>query len=300
MKQHIRSAVAYLGWIFSLGSIEAFGVPAQAEEAIELRVHGSPIAALNYILAQSLTGPQPSIIAFGEYHETNADAQKKGKGKVVPSALRRFKDQLLLGLSESSSDLVLETWITDGNCGKQETAAVQDVKKTTQRPETTEDDLVTLVKQCKAAGVTPHILKLSCDDYKSLLGGGEVDYEKLLKLITELMQKKVVEISRRREKDGSHKHVLIYGGALHNDVNPKPELAAFSFGPALQKTFGQGYVEIDLYVPEFVERDPSLVKEPWYAEYKKRSRSNSALPDRTVVIKRNPNSYILLFSRSKH
>jgi hypothetical protein len=170
---------------------------------------------------------------------------------------------------------------------------VQDVQKTTQRPETTEDELVTLVKQAKAAGITPHILKLSCADYKSLTASGEVDYEKLLRLITELLQKKLVEVVRRREHDGSHRNVLVYGGALHNDVSPKPELAPFSFGPAMQKQFGKNFVELDLYVPEFVERDASMKQEPWYPLYKKAAR-----PDKTVVIRRAPGSYILLFPRS--
>ena len=254
-------------------------------------VHASAVAALNSILAEyaSRNGP-PLVLALGEYHETNADAQKK-KGKV-PSALRRFSEQLLPVLSPVTSDLILETWITDGNCGKQETAAVQDVQKTTQRPEKTEDELVTLVKQAKTAGITPHILKLSCTDYKSLTASGEVDYEKLLKLVTELLQKKIVDVTRRREKDGGHRHVLVYGGALHNDLVPKPELAPFSFGPAMQKEFAAGFVELDLYVPEFVDRDEAMKKEPWYAIYKKKAR-----PGQTVVVRRAPGSFILLFPR---
>ncbi len=254
-------------------------------------VHASAMAALNSVIAEL---PQkkgaPLVLALGEYHETNADASKRTK---VPSALKRFSEQLLPVLATQSSDLILETWITDGNCGKQETAAVQDVQKTTQRPQKTEDELVTLVKQAKAAGVQPHILKLSCDDYKSLTASGEVDYEKLLKLVTELLQKKIVDVTRRRERDGGSRHVLVYGGALHNDLAPKAELAAFSYGPAMQKEFSAGFVELDLYVPEFVDRDDSMKQEPWYPLYKKRAK-----PGQTVLVRRGPGSYILLFPRA--
>lgn len=234
----------------------------------------------------------PSILALGEYHETKKDARKKGRG-AVPSALRHFIDELLPALAPQSSDLILETWITDGNCGKEESAAVGDVKKTTERPAKTEDELVTLVKQAKAAGVLPHILKLSCTDYQDLIGSGEVDYDKLLKLITELLKKKITAVIARRTGEGSAKRVLVYGGAVHNDLLPKPELFAYSFGPAMQKEYGARYVELDLYVPEFIERDESLTKEPFYLAYKKQVR-----PGQAAVVERAPGSFILIFPRS--
>jgi len=263
-----------------------------AEKAPPLLAHVSPVAALNDVVGRYAAYKGPLVIAFGEYHETTANNRKKGKGGV-PSALRRFSEQLFPVLAKTASDIVLETWITDGNCGKEESSAVQDVKKTTERPASTEDELVTLVKQAKAAGVQPHILKLSCEDYKSLTSTGEVDYEKLLTLLTELLQKKIADIAQRREREGGNRHILVYGGALHNDLQPKPELAAFSFGPALQKELHGGYIELDLYVPEFIERDASLVKEPWYGTYKKQTRPNQAM-----VVRRAPGSYILLFPRS--
>lgn len=247
--------------------------------------------ALEEILRRQGDAPGPRILALGEYHETNQDARKKGRG-AVPSALRHFIDELLPALSPQSSDLILETWITDGNCGKAESAAVGDVKKTTERPAKTEDELVTLVKQAKAAGVLPHILKLSCTDYQELIGSGEVDYDKLLKLITELLQKKITAVVARRTGEGSAKRVLVYGGAVHNDLSPKPELVAYSFGPALKQEYGARYVELDLYVPEFIERDQSLTQASFYLEYKKRVR-----PGQAAVVERAPGSFILIFPR---
>lgn len=272
---------------------ETAAAPVEAAPAAEVSAHPSAVQALGAILARAQKdGDGPRVVAFGEYHET-VDP-KKGKGSGAPSALRHFTDQLLGVVASRASDLVLETWITDGNCGKKEAVAVQDVQKTTKRPETTENELVTLVKQAKSQGIQPHILKLSCEDYNSLLGSGEVDYEKLLKLITDLLYKKITEVAKRRSEAGETRFVMVYGGAVHNDLVPKSELASYSFGPQAEKSFPGRYVEVDLYVPEYIERDPSMTGEPWYAQYKKRAK-----PAQAAVVRRSAGSYILIFPRSK-
>jgi hypothetical protein len=277
------------------------------------------------------------------------------KGAPV-SSLRRFSGELFGVLSPRASDIVLETWITDGNCGKQETTAVAKVEKTTERPQNTENELVTLVKQAKSVGVQPHILRLSCDDYKGILGDdGQVDFEKLLGLLTSLLHKKISAIAVARSRPptpaatgpalpaqeggaaspapppvvdagggsaastspaasvatapppaatnqppsatgaaGANKLILVYGGGLHNDLQPRAELAAYTFGPKVLDEFKGRYLEVDLYVPEYVERDPNMVKEPWFALYKKRFR-----PGQTAVIRRQQGSYIIVFPRRR-
>ena len=58
--------------------------------------------------------------------------------------------------------------------------------------------------------------------------------------------------------------VLVYGGALHNDLAPEPELAKYSFGPAIDALTHGDYREVDLYVPALVDTYPALRAERWY------------------------------------
>ena len=55
---------------------------------------------------------------------------------------------------------------------------------------------------------------------------------------------------------------------------------------------GGRYLEVDLYVPEFVERDKDISKEPWFAVYKKRAK-----PGKPTLVKRGTGSYIVVFPR---
>lgn len=338
-----------------------------AAAALDLSLHSTPADALTAVLTRAERESGLRVIAFGEYHQTNATAKK---GAPV-SSLRRFSGELFGVLAPRASDIVLETWVTDGNCGSQETTAVAKVEKTTERPQNTENELVTLVKQAKSAGVQPHILRLSCDDYKSMLAAdGQVDFEKLLGLLTTLLHKKISGIATARsapaaKTDGpatkadaakpdaakpaatmpptgpapgqpssaptaatpaaavppvaaatpppapaaspaptaaagpagnvaGDRLILVYGGGLHNDLLPRAELAAYTFGPKVRDEQSGRYLEVDLYVPEYVERDPGMTKEPWFQLYKKRVR-----PGQTVVIRRMQGSYIIVFPRRR-
>src|SRR5205814_10461462 len=86
----------------------------------------------------------------------------------VPSSLKHFEDEILQVVAPRASDLVVETWVTEGKCGKTEKAVMKDVQKTTERPVQTEDEVVTLIKRAKAAGVNPHILSVSCREHEAI------------------------------------------------------------------------------------------------------------------------------------
>jgi hypothetical protein len=252
-----------------------------------------PTAAL--ALAQVLKS-RPRVLGLGEFH------QKKSTVRVV-SAIKRFRDQLLDTLAREASDLIVETWLTEGKCGETEKRVVRDVEKTTKRPESTEDEVLAVLQRAKALGVRPHILRVSCSDYKLLLGAGEVDYEKLLGMITRHLRDKASSVLSARERapitnakrDGtgaSRRTVVIYGGALHNDLYPHEGLEAFSYAEALQKKSGGRYVELDLYVPEYVEGDEALRQEPWYPLLRLASTKG------VVLVERGQGSYILILQRS--
>ena len=40
--------------------------------------------------------------------------------------------------------------------------------------------------------------------------------------------------------DPARRLILVYGGALHNDLYPRPELANYTFGPPLQRLLASG------------------------------------------------------------
>ena len=100
---------------------------------------------------------------------------------------------MLDAFKAGASDLVVETWITKGDCGATEKKVVKQVETTTQRPEATEDEVVTLIKRAKTDGLQPHILELSCAEYRAIEPkDGEVDYEKLLGVITEKLRRAII------------------------------------------------------------------------------------------------------------
>lgn len=273
------------------GAAPASGELPDAEP--ELAGHDSPASALAAILQRAEAdagGSAPRIVAFGEYHELKGNSG-------VKSALKRFGEQLLAVLQPLTSDLVLETWVTAGGCGKEESKVVKDVAKTTKRPVTTENELVTLIKQARESHVQPHILELSCGEYQGLLDKeGAVDYEKMLTLLSDLLARKIAQVKLRREAAGVRKIVAVYGGALHNDLYPSAEFRPYTFGPGTAIAFPGQYLEVDLYVPEFIDKDPGLGKEPWFAKYQQARRSAAKdARGRTWVVRRGKGSFILLF-----
>jgi hypothetical protein len=274
--------------------------PSHADELAadpEIQSYDSPVTALAAILKRAETdaGNPPRVVAFGEYHELKGN-------NGVKSALKRFSEQLLAQLQPATSDLILETWVTAGNCGKEEKQVTNDVEKTTKRPVTTENELVTLIKQARSIGVQPHILELSCAEYQGLLGdNGSVDYEKMLKLLSDLLAKKIAQVKLRREAAGVRKIVAVYGGALHNDLYPTPEFLPFTFGPSTAMAFPGQYLEVDLYVPEFIGNDPELRKQPWAVKYAQalKAAPGKAARTKSWVVRRGKGSFILLFPRTR-
>ena len=86
--------------------------------------------------------------------------------------------------------------------------------------------------------------------------------------------------------------VIIYGGAIHNDPHPETGWDEVAFGPSLFSTTQGNYVEVDLYVPEFIEKNPMMKKEKWYPLFEKH-----AAKDKVVIIKRNKDAYSMILKR---
>ena len=149
-----------------------------------------------------------------------------------------------------------------------------------------------MLKRATSLGIAPHILAVECEDYEDVLDEeGELDNVKLLELVTRLLREKAEKLRKAQGEDG--KAVVIYGGALHNDLTPSEELASFSFGPDLSRSTGGRYLQLGLYVPELVERDEVTRQAAWYPSFAKHV---SAI--KTLLIALSPDAYLLIFPRS--
>jgi hypothetical protein len=230
----------------------------------------------------------PVVLAVGEYHEIEG-------GPKVKSAIGRFTVELLPSLKGKATSLVLETWMTNGNCGEVEKTAVAEVKKVTQRPDETEDELTTLLNKSYAQGIANHILRLDCDEYRSMLDEkGKLDAAKSLLLVRRKIEEKALEVREKKEGGLPGKVLVLYGGAIHNDLKPLEDWAEYSFGPSLSKAIGGGYVELDLLVPEFASTDEDLQKENWFAPALKLAGTSL-----TVLVTPHPDVYMMVFPRKK-
>jgi len=254
-------------------------IPAQEQPVLEH--FATAVQALDRVLATPT-----QVVAFGEVHQTT-------ETRKIQSSLLRFTDELLPVVAKLATDLVVETWVADGHCGKQETNVVEEVQTTTERPPETESEIVTLLKRAKAAGIAPHILALSCKDYRSVTGrNGETDFAKMLTLTRDRLQSEVTRCLGvpRAEAGVREPRVAVYGGALHNDLYPAPGDRPFAFGRALfAKVKGQ-YLEVDLFVPEYILGDKHLAAEPWFDAFKAGIKAGDAL-----LIRRSERSYIIVF-----
>jgi hypothetical protein len=222
------------------------------------------------------------VLGVGEIH------QRLDRPGAARSALARFTDDVFPVIAPRMSDLVVETWLPDKNCGAQAKAATQQVEATMQRPESTKSELATLVEKSRAAKIQPHAMRLTCDDWTvAAPPGKEIDYAALLGIITRELGRIATEAAARGEK-----LVVTYGGALHNDMFPNPGLEDWSFAAKVDAATGGKYVELDLLVPEYAAEDKFSQAEAWFPLVAR------AAPDRVIVIERGPRSYVVLLPRT--
>lgn len=229
------------------------------------------------------------VVAFGELH------QRADRATPARSALARFSDDVLPVIAERTSDLVIETWLFDRRCGEQAQAATAQVEATMQRPPETKSELATLVERARAAGVQPHAMRVTCDDWAKVAPPGkEVDYEVMLTLVTrELARIATQAIGHRDQAQSPRRLVAVYGGALHNDLHPIDGLADWSFAHTVDAAATGAYLEIDLYVPEYAELDTLSQNEPWFPLVARTAA------DKVLIVERSPRSYLVLLPRAR-
>ncbi len=226
-------------------------------------------AAIAMILAEN---PEPLVFAIGEYHQTrNAIAST--------SPLTRFTREII-GLLEPRADhLVVEAWL-DASCW----GTTRDkVVAGTQRSEATQMEVLRLVQRGQRLHLQTHTLPMTCIEYDAVIdASGHVNFLLLLELVTD----KLAETTRSLlAKDRA---VIVYGGALHNDLYPRWPLDSLSYAKPLAAELGGQVLEIDLVVPEVVAPMEMVRAEPWFPLL------GRASPGRVLVWQRGPASYVVI------
>jgi hypothetical protein len=223
----------------------------------------------------------PAVLAIGEAH-----AQR---GATAASSTKRFTDELLPMLAGRTSDLLVELMMPPKGCAKQ-TETMRSVQKpvVTQQAETNQNEYVAMGEAARKLGIVPDLLRPTCDDLASINDAGDDAIERSLETIARLTTSQATKMIERR----GAKTVVTYGGALHNDASPPAERAQWSYGPALSKQVAGHYVELDLYVPDFITDDETWRKQPWYAAYQKHKSSNKPL-----LFTLAPKSYVIVLKK---
>ncbi|HVJ94752.1 MAG TPA: hypothetical protein VM580_33425, partial [Labilithrix sp.] len=245
--------------------------------------------AFRWVLAKD-----PLVLAVGEAH-----AQRGTEG--IASSTKRFTESFLPILTSRASDVVVELWAPDPKCLPEVKQVASAQKPVTEVQATTnQNEYVTLGTKAKAAGMTPWLLRPTCDDFSMLADAGADAVGEMLGLVKRLTQAKVTQLHARSAKadsGASPKIVVAYGGALHNDLSPPEATKAYSFGPELDRVVGGRYVELDLIVPEFVKPTPVWEKLPWYASFEA-DRTSGRPRDQTTLYVTGERSFVLVFPAS--
>ncbi len=233
---------------------------------------------------------------YGSSSRATSSADSCRSTEAIASSTKRFTEAFLPLIAPTSSDVVVELWAPDPKCMK-EVRAVASAQKpvVSAQAETNQNEYEKLGLTAKKAGMTPWLLRPTCDDFSMLADAGEDAVGQMLGLVKKLTQEQVVKLL---QKNGGAKTVVAYGGALHNDLNPSPEMKQYSFGPELQALTKDRFIELDLIVPEFIKKSPTWEKLPWFAAFEA-DRAARKFQDKTTLYVLGERSFTLIFPASQ-
>ena len=225
---------------------------------------------------------RPTIVGVGEIH-------KQAHSPEVTSAMQRFTSEMLASIQPRPGHLVIETWTQPKGCNTEQARTNDQVRTTLARPETNESELVTLARTAKQLGIQPHVLSMTCAEFGELKDDKGINFERLLTMVTHKLSAKISSLIGNASGSAP---ILVYGGALHNDVFPVPVLADLSYAAHAQRQSKNRYVEVDLLVPELVEQTKHGKSEPWYGTAMK-----AATREDVLLFKRDLNSFVVILKR---
>jgi hypothetical protein len=228
---------------------------------------------------------KPLVLAIGEAHAPH--------GATAPSSAKHFADELLPTVADRSSDLLVELMTPPKGCMD----AAEEVRKkqapaTSRQAETNQNEYVAMGERARALGIVPDMLRPSCADMNAVRLAGDDAIGASLDMIARLTRaqaKRMVDRDARSDADAG-KMIVLYGGMLHNDLSPAPEMVRYSYGPDLDAYVGGRFVAVDLVVPEFIGDDATWTSLPWRAHYDK-----ERLGAKSTLYRIGEKSYVLVF-----
>lgn len=244
--------------------------------------------AFRWVLAKD-----PLVLGVGESHAPRGTEH-------IASSTKRFTESFLPIVAPRSSDVVVELWAPDPKCMKEVKQVASAQKPVTEvQAETNQNEYETLGVKAKASGMTPWLLRPTCDDFSTIADAGADSIGVMLGLVKRLTQARVTQLYARNRTDGGDvpKTVIAYGGALHNDLSPPEATKEYSFGPEVDRLTGGRYIELDLIVPEFVKKTPAWEKLPWYAAFEAERAAGAPLDKATLYVV-GDRSFVLVFPAS--
>ena len=173
---------------------------------------------------------RPRLVAVGEAH-----AQK---GTTVPSAARRFTERVLPRLAGRASDLLVELMNPPAGCAKTtDVVRKQQAVVTRDQAPTDQGEYVAMGERARQLGIVPDLLRPSCADLDAVKAAGDDAIVASLALIARLTRTQAEKLLDRdaRTPADADRFVVTYGGAIHNDPEPPPERADWSFGPQARR-----------------------------------------------------------------
>jgi hypothetical protein len=154
-----------------------------------------------------------------------------------------------------------------------------------------QNEFLTLGKYAQRLGIEPQALNPDCAEYDSVAAAGEDGVARLLTLVAKQTQSAVEALLA---KPDSGEPIVTYGGALHNDLTPRPGQESWSFGPQLAAASHGRYVELDLIVPEFVKDTEAWRGLPWFQAFDREHLSSE-----TLLFRPGASSFALIFPKTE-
>lgn len=230
----------------------------------------------------------PEALGVGESHA-------RAQSEHIASATARFTSELLPAIAERSEALVVELLAPPSDCRREtrERVAQEEREITEGQASTNQNQFLQLGHEAKRLGVTPYILRATCDDLDAIAAAGEEGVLVIMETIAHLTVQEVERLLARRPPERARHMVLAYGGALHNDLAPRPGRERWSYGPRLQELTGGSYTELDLIVPEHIQDTDSWRAQPWYDSVPALS------PESSVLLQIAPRRWVLFLSASR-
>lgn len=240
----------------------------------------TPQAAFGFVLQS-----EPRVLAIGEAH---AQAGTTG----IQSSTRRFAEQLLPLVSGKAKHIVIELLI--GNCKAKTVEKVEKAQApvTENQAKGNQNEFLTLGKYAQRLGIEPQALTPECAEYDRAASAGDDSVPRLLTLIAKQTARSVEGLLGSSDRSGEL--ILTYGGALHNDLYPRPGQESWSFGPQLAAASQGRYLELDLIVPEFVKDTDAWRAQPWFGAF-----DRAHLSGETLLYRPRASSFALIFPKTE-